>query len=121
MKQARTAALTAATVSTMNSYGHNGFFARLGAAPRMIRETLSGDYDGLGKGRLFAMTMALAYLISPIDLIPEALLTVPGLVDDTAIAVWLLAAVTMAADRYLNETSPAPIRATATVLPQSVQ
>lgn len=116
MKNARSAALTAATVSTMDAYGRNGFFARLSAVPRMIRDTMSGDYDGLGKGRVLAMTMALAYLISPVDLIPEALLTIPGLVDDTAFAVWLLAAATTAADRYLTDTTRQPVYATATVV-----
>jgi uncharacterized membrane protein YkvA (DUF1232 family) len=117
MKQARRAALTAATVSTMNAHGRSGFFTRLAAVPRMIRDTMSGDYDGLGKGNVFAMVMAVGYLVSPIDLIPEALLTIPGLVDDTAIAIWLLAAATTAADRYLMATSAAPIYATATVVP----
>lgn len=116
MKDARRAALSAATVSTMNAHGTNGFFTRVSAVPRMIRDTMSGEYDGLGKGRLFAMTLALAYLISPIDLIPEALLTIPGLLDDTAVAIWLLAAAVGAADRYLAETEPQPIYATATVI-----
>lgn len=116
MKQARRAALTAATVSTVNAHGSAGFGTRLRAVPRMIRDTMSGQYDGLGKGRLFAMTLALAYLISPVDLVPEALLTIPGLVDDTAIAVWLLAAAVTSADRYLAQTEPQPLYATATVI-----
>jgi uncharacterized membrane protein YkvA (DUF1232 family) len=116
MKSARRAALTAATVSTMQAQGNNGFFSRLSAVPRMIRDTMAGEYDGLGKGRLFAMSMALAYLISPVDLLPEAVLTIPGLVDDTAIAVWLLAVLVGSADEYVNRTTPQPIYATATVI-----
>ena len=49
MKQARRAALTAATVSTVHAQGTAGFGARLQAVPAMIRDTLSGEYDGLGK------------------------------------------------------------------------
>lgn len=116
MKQARRAALTAATVSTVHAQGTAGFGARLQAVPAMIRDTLSGEYDGLGKGRLFAMFLALAYLVSPIDLVPEALLTIPGLVDDTAIAVWLLAAAVTSAEGYLAHKNPQPIYATATVV-----
>ena len=116
MKQARRAALTAATVSTVHAQGTAGFGARLQAVPAMIRDTLSGEYDGLGKGRLFAMVLALAYLVSPIDLVPEALLTIPGLVDDTAIAVWLLAAAVTSAEVYLAHKNPQPIYATATVV-----
>ncbi len=116
MKQVRRAALTAATVSTMNAHGRSGFLTRVAAVPRMIRDTMTGEYSGLGKGNVFAMVMAVAYLVSPIDLIPEALLTIPGLIDDTAIAIWLLAAATSAADRYLMETSAVPVYATATVI-----
>lgn len=116
MKQARRAALSAATVSTIATTGQSGFFARLSAVPRMVRDTMSGDYDGLGKGRLFAMAMALAYLISPVDLVPEALLTLPGLMDDTAIAVWLLAMLVGSADDYLAETTAQPVYVTAEVI-----
>lgn len=116
MKTARRAALTAATVSTLNSPGGHGLFERLGAVPRMIRDTFAGDYEGLGKGKLFMMVLALAYLVSPFDLLPEAILTLPGLFDDAAIAVWLLAAAVTSADDYLAATTPVPVYATATVI-----
>ena len=116
MKSSRRAALTAATVSTMNAHGTNGFLARAKAVPPMLRDTATGRYDGLGKGRLFAMCLALAYLVSPVDLLPEALLTIPGLVDDVGIAVWLLALAMHSADDYLAETSQVPVYATATVI-----
>ena len=119
MQQARKAALTAATVSAMSSHGTHGFFSRLAAVPRMLRDTLNGSYDGLGRGRIFAMFLALAYLVSPIDLVPELFLTIPGLMDDAAIAVWLLAATLTSADDYLDATAPQPVYATATVVDQA--
>lgn len=121
MKQARRAALTAATVSTVHAQGSAGFGARLRAVPPMIRDTMTGEYDGLGKGRLFAMVLALAYLISPIDLVPEALLTIPGLIDDTAVAIWLLAAAVTSAEAYLAQKNPQPVYATATVIEPAQQ
>lgn len=116
MKPARSAALTAATVSAMRQEGTDGFMTRVAAVPRMLRDTATGEYDGLGKGRLFAMLLAVAYVLSPVDLLPEAILTIPGLVDDAAIAVWLLAAVMSASDDYLKAKRTTPIFATATVV-----
>lgn len=116
MKTARRAALTAATVNAIQTDGSHGFFARLAAVPRMFRDTLTGDYKGLGRGRLFAMSLALAYLISPVDLLPEAILTIPGLVDDAAVAIWLLAAAMASTDDYLALTAPQPVYATATII-----
>ena len=115
MKAARRAALSAATVSTLQSQGPNGFFSRLGAVPHLLRDTFNGSYSGLGKGRLAAMSLALLYLISPVDLLPEALLTIPGLLDDAAVAVWLVAGLVSAADDYLG-TSYIPQYATATII-----
>ena len=115
MKAARRAALSAATVSTLQSQGPNGFFSRLGAVPHMLRDTFNGSYSGLGKGRLAAMSLALLYLVSPVDLLPEAILTIPGLLDDAAVAVWLVAGLVSAADDYLG-TSYVPQNATATII-----
>lgn len=116
MHQARKAAFTAATVSAMNSHGTYGFFTRLRAIPRMLRDTLNGSYRGLSRGRIFGMLLAVIYLVSPVDLVPEALLTIPGLVDDAAIAVWLLAATLTSAEDYLAATDPQPVQATATII-----
>jgi len=43
---------------------------------------MSGQWDGMGAGRLALMGVALFYVLSPIDLIPEGLLLAVGLVDD---------------------------------------
>ena len=47
---------------------------RAGAVPRMVRATFSGEYVGVSKGRLLLMLAAAGYLVSPLDLIPEAVL-----------------------------------------------
>lgn len=64
---------------------------------------------------MFAMILATAYLVSPVDLLPEAILTLPGLLDDAAVAMWLIAALVSATDDYLG-TSYQPIYAQATVI-----
>jgi uncharacterized membrane protein YkvA (DUF1232 family) len=43
---------------------------------------------------------AAIYIVSPIDLVPEALLTIPGLADDAVVAGWLIAAVLGATGAY---------------------
>jgi len=72
---------------------------RLKAIPRLFKETFSGNYDG--KGRLAAITIGLLYIISPIDLIPEAFLLVFGLADDAAVGLWIAGAVLSETERFL--------------------
>ena len=46
------------------------------------------------------MAVALVYIVSPIDVLPEALLTIPGLMDDAAVAAWLIASLMGATTAY---------------------
>lgn len=96
----RRKAAYAAAASAAASDGPTGFLARVGSIPRMVRDVLTGRYDGLSKGRLLVMVLAVGYILSPIDLVPEALLTIPGLADDAAVAGWLIAALIGATTAY---------------------
>jgi uncharacterized membrane protein YkvA (DUF1232 family) len=80
--------------------GTPGLGKRLGAIPRMIRATMRGEYDG--KGRLSMMGVSALYILSPIDLVPEAFLLVLGLVDDAAVATYLAGAVLDETERFLE-------------------
>lgn len=64
---------------------------RAAALPRMVRTTVSGDYDGTSVLRLAALAGAAVYVVSPVDLLPEGLLGVFGLVDDAMVLSWLAA------------------------------
>jgi uncharacterized membrane protein YkvA (DUF1232 family) len=55
----------------------------------MLRATVSGSYTDLGRGRIALIALALAYLVSPVDLVPEVVLAVLGLTDDALVAMWL--------------------------------
>jgi uncharacterized membrane protein YkvA (DUF1232 family) len=81
--------------------GGPGLGEQLAAVPRMIGASVQGRYDGLSRGRLAMIVVLLLYVISPVDILPEGLLLVFGLVDDAAIAAviagWLLGE----ADNYL--------------------
>src|SRR3954470_14404067 len=67
--------------------GTPGVGRRLAAIPRMIRATMRKEYDG--GGRLAMMIMASVYIVSPIDLVPEAIFLVFGLIDDAAVVGYL--------------------------------
>jgi len=79
--------------------GTPGLGRRLVAIPRMIMATMRGRYDG--GARLAMMTVAGIYIVSPIDLVPEAFLLWFGLIDDAAVAVWLAGAVLSETERFL--------------------
>jgi hypothetical protein len=55
----------------------------------MVRATFSGEYVGVSKARLLLMLAAAGYLVSPLDLIPEAVLPIVGLADDALVLSWL--------------------------------
>jgi uncharacterized membrane protein YkvA (DUF1232 family) len=74
---------------------------RMRAVPRMIGDALSGRYAALGRARLALLGLALFYLISPVDLVPEAIVPLVGLVDDGVVALWLAGAFLVETDRFL--------------------
>ncbi|GAA3730242.1 YkvA family protein [Salinactinospora qingdaonensis] len=76
--------------------------ARIAAMPRMFGARLRGRYTRLSTSRLVLFLLALAYIISPFDMIPELVFLFPGLVDDVGIAVWLTASLIGETERYLE-------------------
>lgn len=76
--------------------------ARVKALPRMISQGLTGQYPHLAKGRLALAALALAYLVSPVDAVPELLVPLLGLGDDALVAAWLAGALLSEADTFLT-------------------
>lgn len=74
---------------------------RARAVPRMISAAASGRFGGM-RGRLALMALAAAYVVSPLDLVPEGLLGAFGLVDDTVVVAWLATALIGATDEFLR-------------------
>jgi len=96
----RTAAFTAlARALTSGARGGPSLGKRLAALPRMIRATTRGEYDG--GLRLAMMAAATAYVVSPIDVVPELLLMVFGLADDALMVAWLAGSVLAETERFL--------------------
>jgi uncharacterized membrane protein YkvA (DUF1232 family) len=74
---------------------------RVAAFPRLVAATVSGRYDGMSRGRLGLYGLAVAYVLAPIDVMPELLLAVLGLADDAILSVWLLGSFLDETERFL--------------------
>ena len=77
-----------------------GLGRRLAALPRMAWASLRGRYDG--GHRLLLMTAAALYVVSPVDVIPELLVGVFGLIDDAFVVTWLVGALLAETERFLE-------------------
>ncbi|WP_433507171.1 YkvA family protein [Pseudonocardia halophobica] len=99
----RAALLTLARVIVQSrKQGSPGLGDRARALPRMVTGALSGRSGVLTRGRLGLLVLAIAYLVSPVDLVPEALTSVFGLVDDGVVALWLGGALLVETQRFLE-------------------
>jgi uncharacterized membrane protein YkvA (DUF1232 family) len=70
--------------------GTPGLGARLRAIPRMLKAATRGTYPAMGKGKLAMLGLGVLYLVSPIDVVPEAFLLAVGVVDDFGMFLWLM-------------------------------
>ncbi|MUL40346.1 DUF1232 domain-containing protein [Streptomonospora sp. PA3] len=103
-KSNRAAAGVAAwqAVQTSARPGTPGLAERAAALPRMLWSRLRGRYDGLTVPRLLMFLLGIAYVASPIDLVPELFVPVLGLADDVGVAVWLATSLMSESERFLQ-------------------
>ena len=80
--------------------GTPGVAARLRSLPALTRDSTVGGYRGPGRHRLAWSAVGLAYLLSPVDAAPEALLPLLGLLDDGVVAAWVAGSLLMATEDY---------------------
>lgn len=82
--------------------GGPSIWRRLRSLPRMIGATMRRRqrYDGLR--RILLMVVAMAYLVWPLELIPELLVGPIGLIDDGVVLAWLAGAVLSETGRFLE-------------------
>jgi uncharacterized membrane protein YkvA (DUF1232 family) len=95
------AATVASVVRASLRPGGPTVIERLHAVPRLVRATLDGTYAGTTLGRLGLVAGAVAYVASPIDLLPEAFLPVLGAADDAVVIGWAVKAFIEETDRYV--------------------
>jgi len=88
---------------------------RVHAVPRLVRATLDGTYAGTTVGRLGLVAAAVAYVASPIDLLPEAFLPVLGAADDAVVIGWGVKAFIEETDRFVAWELAQGLRQTETV------
>ena len=87
-KHLKLIATVASVVRASTRPGAPSLASRVQAVPRLVRATLSGRYVGTTRGRLGLLAAAAAYIVSPVDLVPEAILPVLGTVDDAVVISW---------------------------------
>jgi uncharacterized membrane protein YkvA (DUF1232 family) len=104
MARGRVAALTTLwrALRASRQPGAPGIGAQLAATPRMLGASLSGRYPHLARGRIALAVLGLLYIVSPIDVIPEAALLVLGLGDDALVTAWVVGAVLGETERFLE-------------------
>lgn len=96
----RTAAFTAlGRAMFAGARGGPSIGKRLAAVPRMMRATMRKEYDG--GMRVALMAAATAYIVSPVDLVPEGFLLMFGLADDAVMLTWLAGSVLSETERFL--------------------
>lgn len=82
--------------------GAPGLGERVAALPRLTRATLRGDYHGTSGRQLLLLVGAVLYVLSPVDLVPEALFSVFGLGDDAVVVAWIAACLVNETDRFME-------------------
>ena len=100
-KRLKLIATVASVVRASTRPGAPSLSIRVQAVPRLVRATLSGRYVGTTRGRLGLLAGAVAYIVSPVDLVPEAVLPVLGTVDDAFVISWAIKTLVEETDRFL--------------------
>lgn len=128
------AANLAGAVRSATRPGTPSLLQRVLALPRLVRAVRSGRYHGMSSGQLTLMLLGLGYVVSPIDVVPEGLLLVVGLVDDAVVLSWLAVSLVRetedfiaweqagspAPGAYAHTPGPASAYATSTTVPSEV-
>lgn len=94
-------ATAASLVRASTRPGAPSLTERAQAVPRLVRATLDGSYSGTTVKRLGLVAAAIAYVVSPVDLVPELVLPILGAADDAVVIGWAIKAFIEETDRFL--------------------
>ncbi len=72
------------------------------ALPRLVRAVRSGEYTGTSLTKIGLVVAGAAYVVSPVDLLPEGLLGVFGLADDAMVLGWVATTLVEETERFLD-------------------
>lgn len=81
--------------------GEAGLGESLRALPRWVAATLTGRYHGTSRRQLATLALALLYLVSPVDLLPELVLPLIGFADDAFVLTWVAGRLVQEAGAFL--------------------
>jgi len=95
------AATVASVVRASNRPGAPSIPERVQAVPRLVRSTIDGTYAGTTLKRLGLVAGAVAYVASPVDLLPEMILPVLGAADDAVVISWAIKTFLEETDRFI--------------------
>ncbi|MBM6400232.1 DUF1232 domain-containing protein [Phycicoccus sp. MQZ13P-5] len=68
----------------------------------MVKAVRSGEYTGISVGKLALIAAGTAYVVSPVDLLPEAALGVFGLADDAMVLGWVATTLVEETEKFLE-------------------
>ncbi len=94
--------MIASSVRTAVRPGSAGLAERAAAVPRMLSAVARGEYRGTTFSHVALLAAAVAYIVSPLDFMPEALFGVLGLTDDAVVVTWLVAALVNDTEAFLQ-------------------
>lgn len=72
------------------------------ALPRLVKAVRSGSYTGTSVTKLGLVVAGAAYVVSPVDLLPEGLLGVFGLADDAMVLGWVATTLVEETEKFLE-------------------
>ncbi|WP_299442230.1 YkvA family protein [uncultured Phycicoccus sp.] len=75
---------------------------RATALPRLLAAVRAGDYTGTSMMKLGLVAAGAAYVVSPIDLLPEGILGILGLADDAMVLGWVATTLVEETERFLD-------------------
>ncbi|HET8615573.1 MAG TPA: DUF1232 domain-containing protein [Actinomycetales bacterium] len=81
--------------------GEPGVGERIRAVPRLVIATVRGRYHGTTKARLGLLAMAVVYVVSPVDVLPDFLPLI-GIADDAMVVAWLAGALLSETGDFLD-------------------
>lgn len=91
-----------AAIKTTMAPGSASLPARLAVLPRLVGASLRGQYPGLSRTTIAMMLGATAYILMPVDVIPEVFLGVFGVADDAFVLTWLAATLVNATEDFMT-------------------
>ncbi|MGG5257573.1 YkvA family protein [Phycicoccus avicenniae] len=72
------------------------------AVPRLVAAVRSGEYTGTSLGKLGLVAAGAAYVVSPVDLLPESVLGVLGVADDAMVLGWVATTLVEETEKFLE-------------------